>query len=239
MRLPTRHSLAISLAVTGAIFFLACSNAPAPTIAPAFNPAAATPTNPPTPTPGLNHAAVDVSLPEPPLQPHAQEKYDLGLELAFQGQHQQAIAAYAEAQRLHGQPSAAISNNIATQYYLLGNQHLAIHHYSASLTIADNSGVRAARATAYLMDDQCQLAIDDANRSLEMPPAIAAGFDSRAQAHTTLAHCHARRGEFNQALASARHAVYIMQLAEYPEQLIQPWQQRAQSLEQSFRHNRP
>ena len=89
------------------------------------------------------------------------------------------------------------------------------------------------------MDDQCRLAIGDANRSLEMPPTTAAGFDSRAEAHTTLAHCHVRRGDFNQALASARHAVYIMQLAEYPEQLIQPWQQRTQHLEQSFRHHRP
>ena len=234
MRLSVRHILVIALAITSAVGILACSNEPARIPALALDPDPLTPTKPPAPTAVLYHAAVDVNLPEPPFEPAAQEKYDLGLKLSLLGEHQQAVAALTEAQRLHGRPSAAISNNIATEYHLLGNQKLAIHHYSASLAIADNSGIRSARATAYLLDDQCQLAIRDANRSLEMPPTSAPAFDSRAEAHTTLAHCYARRGDFNQALVSARHAVNIMQLAGYPEPLIKPWQQRAQQWEQHF-----
>ena len=236
MRLPARHTLAIALAITTTVVILACSNAaPAPASDHPSNP---TPTQPPTPTAVLYHAAVDVNLPEPPFEPDAQEKYDLGLKLSLQGEHRQAITAFTEAQSLHRQPSAAISNNIATEYHLLGNQELAIHHYSASLAIADDSGIRSARATAYLVDDQCQPAIGDANRSLEMPPTIAPAFDSRAEAHTVLAQCYARRGDFNQAMDSARHAVNIMQLAGYPEPLIKPWQQRARQWEQHFWHNR-
>ena len=238
MRLPVRHILVIALAITSAVVIMACSNETARIPAPALNPATPTPTKPPTPTAVLYHAAVDVNLPEPPFEPDVQEKYDLGLKLSFQGEHRQAITAFTEAQSLHGQPSAAISNNIATEYHLLGNQKLAIHHYSASLAIADNSGIRSTRAAAYLLDDQCQLAIRDANRSLEMPPTSAPAYDSRAEAHTTLAHCYARRGDSKEAIVSARHAVNIMQLAGYPEPLIKPWQQQARRWEQHFRHNR-
>ena len=237
MQLPALRNIIVAMAVTGLAVILACSNAAAPAQAP-DRPANPAPDQRPTSNAALYHAAVDVNLPQPPFQPEVQQKYDRGIKLSLQGEHQQAIAAFTEAQRLHDQPSAAISNNIATEHHLLGNQKLAIHHYSASLAIADNSGIRSARATSYLMDDQCQLAIRDANRSLEMPPTSAPAFDSRAEAHTTLARCYARRGDFNQAIASARHAVSIMQLAGYPEPLIAPWQQRTQEWEQHFRRNR-
>ena len=236
MQLPARRNLIAAVAATGMAVILACSNVAAPAQAP-DRPANSAPDQRPMSTAALHHVSVDVNLPEPPFEPEVQEKHDRGIKLSLQGEHRQAITAFTEAQRLHGQPSAAISNNIATEYHLLGNQKLAIHHYSASLAIADNSGVRSARATSYLMDDQCQLAIRDADRSLEMPPTSAPAFDSRAEAHTTLAHCYARRGDFNQATASARHAVNIMQLAGYPDPLIKPWQQRTQEWEQHFRRN--
>ena len=234
MQLPSRSNLITAVAATGLAIILACSNA----MSAPHRPDSPTPDQRTTSTAALYHAALDVNLPEPPFEPDAQETYDRGITLSIQGEHQQAIAAFIEAQRLHDQPSAAISNNIATEYHMLGNQKLAIHHYSSSLAIADNSGIRSARATAYLLDDQCQLAIPDANRSLEMAPTISTAFDSRAEAHTTLAHCYARRGDFNQATASARHAVNIMQLAGYPPPLIKPWQQRTRQWEQHFQRDR-
>ena len=134
-----------------------------------------------------------------------------GEEAFARGEYQEALEDFLEAQRLHGEPSPVLQNNIGNSYRALGQNDQAIHHYTNALEIEDGATRRTTRGTAYGETGQCSAAIEDAKIALTMEPASSDGFHTDIEANIILTRCYTEQGDHLAALqhADAAHALAI------------------------------
>ena len=140
--------------------------------------------------------------------------------LMFQAQYREAIEQFTKAQQAHGNPSAVLQNNIGTAYAFLGEHQQAIAHLTNAISIEDNPRYRKARASSYAANNQCDLAINDANAALSMPPMSAPGWHTDAEAHGVLSNCYFAQSDHTNALKHLQDYASIAKDNQYLPDVI-------------------
>ena len=145
-----------------------------------------------------------------------------GTELFEAGEYQAAIDSYKEAQHNHGKPSAILENRLGLAYENLEMYSLAIEHYSNAIAIEDSALDRLNRAINYFKDDQCNMAIPDAQVALSLEPQFVSGLHTDVESNYLLAACY----EYDDDLAALQHldaAIDIAEEHEYETVIIAEW----------------
>ena len=136
-----------------------------------------------------------------------------GLELYKAGEYLAAIDSYKEAQQHHAKSSVNLENQIGIAYGDLGMYNLAIEHFSNAIGIKDTARDRVNRALNYFQDDQCNMAILDAQVALSLEPQFVLGFHTDAEANIVLAACY----EYGDNPAALQHLDAAIDIAEENE----------------------
>ena len=138
-----------------------------------------------------------------------------GEELFLQGEYRAAIQAYQLARDLKNQPSAVLENRIGMALQAMGNHPQAIAHFTTALDIEDSPGDRTNRAVSYLETGQCTLAIQDAQKALDMEHEAGFAFHTDAEAHAILAACQISENP-HRAIEHAEKALNLAKSTGYP-----------------------
>ena len=125
------------------------------------------------------------------------------------GDYEDAIQEYRKALEFHGRPSAVIEHGIGVAYSLLGEHSLAVHHYTRSLQVSDDSLTRAARAGSHRHLGRCDLAKQDALTALEFPEERGRANSAHQNAHVILSYCYESEGNIPQTIQHLTEATEI------------------------------
>ena len=158
-------------------------------------------------------------------------------DLYLQGEYQAAILAYELAKKHRNKPSRTIENRIGTSLQALDNHRQALARFTVALEIQDNPLDRVNRATSYVNNNQCQRAIQDSQRALEMNHAVSDSYHTDAEAHAIMAFCYLQSDDHHSTIEHANKALKLMNSAGYPaEELatIHGWAGTAHHLEQNY-----
>ena len=190
---------------------MACSFTGTPTPRPTYTPY---PTYTPAP---LIPVGTTSALPTPTINPKTfhragkkhwftgdtAEAVERGKETFAQGKYQEALEEFLEAQRLHGEPSAALQSRIGNSYSALGQSKAAIRHFTNAIELEDTAIYRTNRGNLYVETRQCSLAIEDAKTALAMEPATGEGSHTDIEANIILVGCYIQQGNHLSALQHA------------------------------------
>ena len=190
---------------------MACSFTRTPTPRPTYTPY---PTYTPAP---LIPVGTTSALPTPTINPKTfhragkkhwftgdtAEAVERGKETFAQGKYQEALEEFLEAQRLHGEPSAALQSRIGNSYSALGQSKAAIRHFTNAIELEDTAIYRTNRGNLYVETRQCSLAIEDAKTALAMEPATGEGSHTDIEANIILVGCYIQQGNHLSALQHA------------------------------------
>ena len=124
---------------------------------------------------------------------------------------------------IHGKPSSVLEGRIGFAYTALGEDSLAIEHFSNALAVRESALAYLNRGYAYLDLSRCDLAVIDAEASLSLEPVIDIGFHSSAEAFAILALCHAYNGDFQAAVQHAEVAMSLAEQYQYPAEDLANW----------------
>ena len=175
------------------------------------------PTPEPTPTPsfalyeGSNKEYFDTNTFELITQ---------GDRLARQGDYQQALPVYKEAQEQSSEPSRVIHNRLGTAYYALGDYQMAIDHYTASLAVEETGQGYLSRATVFFEQGDCNAAAKDAQSTLSYQSIPFHNRNTHFNAHSLLAACKAYDGYPDAARRHAKEALNVAQTSNLPPDII-------------------
>lgn len=131
------------------------------------------------------------------------------------GDYKGAIAAYQLAKDHHGGKSHVLANRIGIAFQAMGDHEQAIVHFTESLEIEDDPVDRVNRATSYIETTQCPLAIQDAQKALEMEVQSGKGRRSDADAHSIIGVCHYLSDQHEDATRHLLTAAPIMLSSGY------------------------
>ena len=143
-------------------------------------------------------------------------EFDRGEDLYLQGEYRAAILAYQLAKKHRNEPSRTIENRIGTSLQALDNHRQALAHFTVALEIQDNPMDRVNRATSYAHNNQCQRAIQDSQRALEMNHAVSASYHTDAEAHAIMAFCYLQNDDSHSTIEHANKALKLMNSTGYP-----------------------
>ena len=107
----------------------------------------------------------------------------------------------------------------------LGHQERAIESYSTAIIYGDDAQLRSLRASAYLAENQCPEAINDAKVALLMEPVQQVGYHSDADAKTVLGVCSYQDDDLISAEQHLAEALAIMDKTEYQVEVTQHWKE--------------
>ena len=125
-----------------------------------------------------------------------------GVAYRLKGDHERAIADYAQAIRLNPKFAAAF-NNRGVAYDHKGDFDRAIADYDQAIKLKPAAEVHFNRGNAYLGKSQYASAIDDYNQAIKLKPDFAAAFDNRCWARAVV-------GILKQALVDCNEALRLM-----------------------------
>ena len=143
--------------------------------------------------------------------------FERGLEQFNNGQYEDAIASFKEAQHHHSTPSSALESWIGNSYDATGQYDLAIQHHSNAIAIDNSSLDHINRAYSYFKNNDCGPAITDAKTALTMKPEVDQGSHTDAEANWILAFCYHAQNDFTLALQHAEAAISIAKKHQYSE----------------------
>jgi tetratricopeptide (TPR) repeat protein len=125
-----------------------------------------------------------------------------GVAYRLKGDHDRAIADYAQAIRLNAKFAAAY-NNRGVAYDHKGDYDRAIADYDQAIKLKPSAEIHFNRGNAYLGKTQYASAIDDFNQAIKLKADFAAAFDNRCWARAVV-------GILKQALADCNEALRLM-----------------------------
>ena len=125
-----------------------------------------------------------------------------GVAYRLKGDHDRAIADYAQAIRLNAKFAAAY-NNRGVAYDHKGDYDRAIQDYDQAIKLKPSAEAHFNRGNAYLGKTQYASAIDDYNQAIKLKADFAAAFDNRCWARAVV-------GILKQALADCNEALRLM-----------------------------
>ena len=152
-----------------------------------------------TATPEPTRVLEDIGLTES-FTPEAVSALRAGKELLRAKEYEGAIALFEEALKLHGQPSAVIHASLGLAHEYLGEHSLAVEHYTQAIEVQESSGRWANRARNYRKLGQCDLAKQDALKSLELEEQRGEIVSTHKNAHQVLSGCYRAEGDYSQAI---------------------------------------
>ena len=134
------------------------------------------------------------------------------------GHYNAALERFKEAQTSHDKPSWALEGWMGNACLALEDYEAAIEHYDNAVDINGSAVAYTLRSIAYIESDQCEPAIQDASTVLTLEPRLSNGQHTHAEAHFTLAICHAyTTGNTALALQHAEAGLTIAVEQEYPQ----------------------
>jgi tetratricopeptide (TPR) repeat protein len=125
-----------------------------------------------------------------------------GVAYRLKGEHDRAIADYAQAIRLNAKFTAAFINR-GVAYDHKGDYDRAIQEYDQAIKLKPSAEAHFNRGNAYLGKTQYASAIDDYNQAIKLKADFAAAFDNRCWARAVV-------GILKQALADCNEALRLM-----------------------------
>jgi tetratricopeptide (TPR) repeat protein len=125
-----------------------------------------------------------------------------GVAYRLKGDHDRAIADYAQAIRLNPKFGAAF-NNRGVAYDYKGDFDRAIADFDQAIKLKPSAEAHFNRGNAYLGKSQYASAIDDYNQAIKLKTDFAAAFDNRCWARAVV-------GILKQALADCNEALRLM-----------------------------
>ena len=143
--------------------------------------------------------------------------FNRGAELMDAGRNQQAIESFEAAQSAHHTSSGAIELLIGHGYSNLGDYETAIRHYTRAIEIRESGLHRAARAAAYVENQQCEEATTDARKALEAEPYIELMYHTSVEAHSVLGICYHQKGDGESAQRHFKEAARLARVHGYLE----------------------
>ena len=125
-----------------------------------------------------------------------------GVAYRLKGDHDRAIADYAQAIRINAKFTAAFINR-GVAYDHKGDYDRAIQDYDQAIKLKPSAEAHFNRGNAYLGKTQYASAIDDYNQAIKLKADFAAAFDNRCWARAVV-------GILKQALADCNEALRLM-----------------------------
>lgn len=116
------------------------------------------------------------------------------------GNFEEALAMYKRALNIHGKPSYLLDWDVGFIYEMLGQFKPAIDHYTRSLEVYDDNGIRADRAYAYMNLGLCHQAKPEAEMVLKGQEVITGLDSAHRTGHLTLAMCYQSEGNWRNAI---------------------------------------
>jgi len=116
------------------------------------------------------------------------------------GNFEEALAMYKKALNIHGKPSYLLDWEVGFIYEMLGQFKPAIDHYTRSLEVYDDNGIRADRAYAYMALGLCHQAKPEAEIVLNGQEVITGLDSAHRTGHQTLAMCYQSEGNWLNAI---------------------------------------
>jgi len=125
-----------------------------------------------------------------------------GVAYRLKGDHDRAIADYAQSIKVNPKFAAAF-NNRGVAYDHKGDYDRAIADYDQAIKLKESAEAHFNRGNAYLGKNQYASAIDDYNHAIKLKADFAAAFDNRCWARAVV-------GILKQALADCNEALRLM-----------------------------
>ncbi len=93
-----------------------------------------------------------------------------------------------------------LQNRIGTSYLFLGQNEVAIQHFTNAIELEDNAPDRIIRSFLHREIGNCTEAIEDAKAALALEPTATPGYHTAAEANFLLAICYAQQEKYLLAL---------------------------------------
>ena len=148
------------------------------------------------------------------------------------GEYASAIANLERMVELVDEPSFILHNRLGFAYRWNRDHDNSIRHFSIAIDLNDTSVQRTNRATAYMYNNQCPEATEDANLALDRTlPESTTGYHPHVESLLLLSHCYAQSGNHSLALAHIETAIELAQSSGVSEERIESFARVKQQIE--------